>query len=236
VRFRQRDESSILFSRMNIRKRPPIVSILKTSRSEVATKRFSATAAKQQSRQSMNVTETRLPGVLLIEPRVFGDSRGFFLETFSTQRYAEIGIAAPFVQDNWSHSCRGTLRGLHFQIQQPQGKLVHVMQGEIFDVAVDVRQDSPTFGQWFGVKLSAENKRQLWIPPGFAHGFVVLSETADFVYKCTDSYAPQHERTLLWNDESIGVDWPPQGEPILSDKDRNGTTFDKLETFATSPA
>ncbi|MGZ0169998.1 MAG: dTDP-4-dehydrorhamnose 3,5-epimerase [Planctomycetales bacterium] len=183
----------------------------------------------------MNVTETELLGVLLIEPRVFGDSRGFFLETFSEQRYAELGITAPFIQDNWSHSCRGTLRGLHFQIQQPQGKLVHVMQGEIFDVAVDVRQDSPTFGKSMGVTLSAENKRQLWIPPGFAHGFTVLSETADFVYKCTDNYAPEHERTLLWNDESIGVEWQLDGEPILSDKDRNGTTFDKLETFATSP-
>ena len=183
----------------------------------------------------MKVTETRLPDVLLIEPRVFGDSRGFFLETFSAQRYAEIGITAPFVQDNWSHSCRGTLRGLHFQIKQTQGKLVHVMQGEIFDVAVDVRQDSPTFGHWVGVTLSAENKRQLWIPPGFAHGFVVLSETADFVYKCTDTYAPEHERTLLWNDKSIGVEWPLENEPILSDKDRNGTTFDRLETFATSP-
>ncbi|NQV23053.1 MAG: dTDP-4-dehydrorhamnose 3,5-epimerase [Rhodopirellula sp.] len=183
----------------------------------------------------MKVTKTRLPDVLVIEPRVFGDSRGFFLETFSTQRYAEVGITGPFVQDNWSHSCRGTLRGLHFQIQQPQGKLVHVMQGEIFDVAVDVRQDSPTFGNWVGITLSAENKRQLWIPPGFAHGFAVISETADFVYKCTDSYAPEHERTLLWNDETIGVEWPLDSEPILSEKDRNGTTFDKLETFATSP-
>lgn len=183
----------------------------------------------------MKVTETRLPGVLLIEPEVFGDSRGFFLETFSAQRYADLGITAPFVQDNWSHSCQGTLRGLHFQIKQPQGKLVHVMQGEIFDVAVDVRQDSPTFGHWVGVTLSADNKRQLWIPPGFAHGFAVLSETADFVYKCTDSYAPEHERTLLWNDETIGVNWPIDGEPILSEKDRNGTPFEKLETFSKSP-
>ena len=183
----------------------------------------------------MNVTETSLPDVLLIEPRVFGDSRGFFLETFSAQRYAEAGIPDTFIQDNWSHSCRGTLRGLHFQIKHPQGKLVHVMQGEIFDVAVDVRQDSPTFGNWVGVTLSAENKRQLWVPPGFAHGFAVLSETADFVYKCTDIYAPEFERTLQWNDETIGVNWPIDGEPILSDKDRNGTMFDELETFATSP-
>ena len=183
----------------------------------------------------MNVTETALPGVLLIEPRVFGDARGFFLETYSTQRYAEAGITGPFIQDNWSHSCRGTLRGLHFQVQHPQGKLVHVMQGEIFDVAVDVRQDSPTFGKWVGAILSAENKRQLWMPPGFAHGFTVLSATADFVYKCTDTYAPEHERTLQWNDETIGVEWPIDAEPILSDKDRHGTAFDKLETFATSP-
>lgn len=211
------------------------MSRVKTNRLGSASRRLSAAVKKQQSGQQMNVTETALPGVLLIEPRVFGDSRGFFLETFAAERYAEAGITGPFIQDNWSHSCRGTLRGLHFQIQHPQGKLVHVMQGEIYDVAVDVRQDSPTFGKWVGVTLSAENKRQLWIPPGFAHGFAVLSETADFVYKCTDSYAPEHERTLLWDDESIGVEWPLEGEPILSDKDRNGTTFDKLETFATSP-
>jgi dTDP-4-dehydrorhamnose 3,5-epimerase len=209
---------------------------LKTNSLGSVDRRLSAVVKQLQSEQQMKVTETVLPGVLLIEPRVFGDSRGFFLETYSTQRYAEAGITSPLIQDNWSHSCRGTLRGLHFQIQQPQGKLVHVMQGEIFDVAVDVRQDSPTFRKWVGVTLSAENKRQLWIPPGFAHGFAVLSETADFVYKCTDSYAPEHERTLLWNDESIGVEWPLDTEPILSDKDQNGTTFDKLETFATSPA
>jgi dTDP-4-dehydrorhamnose 3,5-epimerase len=195
----------------------------------------SAPAQKQQSGQSMKVQETNLPGVMLIEPRVFGDSRGFFLETFSAERYAELGITKPFIQDNWSRSCRGTLRGLHFQIKQSQGKLVHVMQGEIFDVAVDLRQDSPTYGHWVGATLSAENKRQLWIPPGFAHGFSVISETADFAYKCTDSYAPEHERTLLWNDPSIGVNWPLEGEPILSDKDRNGTTFDKLETFEKTP-
>lgn len=211
------------------------MSRVKTNCLGSASRRLSAAVKKQQSGQQMNVAETALPGVLLIEPRVFGDSRGFFLETFSEQRYAETGIKGPFIQDNWSHSCRGTLRGLHFQIQHPQGKLVHVMQGEIYDVAVDVRQDSPTFGKWVGVTLSAENKRQLWIPPGFAHGFSVLSETADFVYKCTDSYAPEYERTLLWNDESIGVEWPLEGEPILSDKDLNGTAFDKIETFATSP-
>ncbi len=211
------------------------MSRLKSSLLGSVDNRLSTAVKKQQRSQQMNVTETDLPGVLLIEPRVFGDARGFFLETFSEQRYAEAGIAGPFIQDNWSHSCRGTLRGLHFQIQHPQGKLVHVMQGEIFDVAVDVRQDSPTFGQWVGVTLSAENKRQLWIPPGFAHGFAVLSETADFVYKCTDIYAPEYERTLLWNDETIAVEWPIDAEPILSDTDRNGTAFDKLETFATSP-
>lgn len=211
------------------------MSRLKSSHLGSVDNRLSTAVKKQQSGQQMNVTETSLPGVQLIEPRVFGDSRGFFLETFSEQRYSEAGITGPFIQDNWSHSCRGTLRGLHFQIQHPQGKLVHVMQGEIFDVAVDVRQDSPTFGNWVGVTLSAENKRQLWIPPGFAHGFAVLSETADFVYKCTDRYAPEHERTLLWNDDTIGVDWPIDGEPILSDKDLNGTPFDTLETFATSP-
>ena len=183
----------------------------------------------------MNVRETELPGVLLIEPRVFGDSRGFFLETFSKDRYAEFGITGPFVQDNWSHSKQGTLRGLHFQIEQAQGKLVQVMQGEIFDVAVDVRQDSPTFGKWVGETLSAENKHQLWIPPGFAHGFAVLSDSADFVYKCTDYYAPEHERTLLWNDAAVGVQWPLNGEPTLSDKDRNGTPFEQLETYQTSP-
>lgn len=211
------------------------MSRLKTNRLGTVNRRLSVEVKQRQRGQQMNVTETSLPGVLLIEPRVFGDSRGFFLETFSTQRYAEADITGPFIQDNWSHSCRGTLRGLHFQIQHPQGKLVHVMQGEIFDVAVDVRQDSPTFGKWVGVTLSAENKRQLWIPPGFAHGFAVLSETADFVYKCTDIYAPEDERTLFWNDKSIGVEWPLNTDPILSDKDRNGTPFDKLETFATSP-
>ena len=211
------------------------MSRLKPSRLGTVDNRLSTAVKQQQSGQQMNVTETSLPGVLLIEPRVFGDSRGFFLETFSEQRYSEAGITGPFIQDNWSHSCRGTLRGLHFQIKHPQGKLVHVMQGEIYDVAVDVRQDSPTFGNWVGVELSAENKRQLWVPPGFAHGFAVLSETADFVYKCTDIYVPEHERTLQWNDETIGVNWPIDGEPILSDKDLNGTPFDKLETFTTSP-
>lgn len=183
----------------------------------------------------MQVIETDLPDVLIVEPRVFGDERGFFLETFSAERYAESGISGPFVQDNWSYSRRGTLRGLHYQIQQPQGKLVQVMRGEIFDVAVDMRRDSPAFGKWVGVMLSADNKRQLWVPPGFAHGFVVLSEEADFTYKCTDSYAPQHERSLLWNDPTVGVEWPYEGEPLLSEKDRNGLPFDQADAYETSP-
>lgn len=183
----------------------------------------------------MQVIETELPGVLIIEPRVFGDERGFFLETFSAGRYAEHGITGPFVQDNWSYSRRGILRGLHYQIQQPQGKLVQVVRGDIFDVVVDMRRDSPTFGKWTGVTLSAVNKRQLWVPPGFAHGFVVLSEEADFNYKCTDYYAPQHERSLLWNDPAVGVEWPYDDDPVLSDKDRDGVPFDQAECYETSP-
>jgi len=183
----------------------------------------------------MDVRKTSLPGVLVVEPRVFSDSRGFFLETFSAERYAESGIHGPFVQDNWSRSVKGTLRGLHYQIQQSQGKLVQVMSGEIFDVAVDLRQDSPTFGQWEAEILSAENKRQFYIPPGFAHGFLVLSETADFVYKCTEYYAPEHDRTLLWNDETVGVEWPAVDDLILSEKDRNGAPLEKAACFPTSP-
>lgn len=183
----------------------------------------------------MQVIETELPGVLIIEPRVFGDDRGFFLETFSVGRYAECGINGPFVQDNWSYSRRGILRGMHYQIQQPQGKLVQVMSGEIFDVAVDMRRDSPAFGKWTGVTLSAENKRQLWVPPGFAHGFVVLSEEADFTYKCSDYYAPQHERCLMWNDPTVGIQWPYEDEPQLSEKDRAGLPFDQVECFDTTP-
>jgi dTDP-4-dehydrorhamnose 3,5-epimerase len=184
----------------------------------------------------MDVRETRLPGVLVIEPRVFADTRGFFLETFSAERYADKGIRGPFVQDNWSHSVRGTLRGLHYQVQQSQGKLVQVMNGEIFDVAVDLRQDSPTFGQWEAEILSAENKKQFFIPPGFAHGFLVLSETADFVYKCTDYYAPEHDRTLLWNDETIGIEWPSVENLILSEKDQRGTPLKTADSFPSTPA
>ncbi len=166
----------------------------------------------------MTVTETRLPGVLLLEPRVFRDPRGFFLETWNADRYRAAGIPGPFVQDNASRSARGVLRGLHVQNPNPQGKLVSVLDGAVFDVAVDVRAGSPTFGQWTGHELSAENGHQLWIPPGFAHGFVVLSESALFTYKCTDRYAPEHEFSIAWNDPEIGIAWPVV-DPELSGKD-----------------
>ena len=166
----------------------------------------------------MKVTETTLPGVLLIEPRLFGDSRGAFWETWNAARYAEAGIPSAFVQDNVSRSSHGVLRGLHLQHPQAQGKLVQVLQGEVFDVAVDLRRDSPCFGQWVGATLSVENARQLWVPPGFHHGFCVLSDVAVFCYKCTDFYAPQTELGVLWNDPDIGIDWPLE-DPILSDKD-----------------
>ena len=180
----------------------------------------------------MDVRQTDLPGVLLVEPKVFGDARGCFMETFSAQRYAEHGIVGPFVQDNYSHSQRGTLRGLHYQIEQPQGKLVQVLRGEIFDVAVDLRRSSPTFGRAVGVTLSEQNHRQLYVPPGFAHGFLVLSEDADFVYKCTEYYAPQHERTLLWSDPVLGLEWPMTCDPILSAKDQLGRPLSEAECFA----
>ena len=166
----------------------------------------------------MQVVDTGLPGVVLIEPRVHGDSRGFFLETFHVDRYAAAGVAGPFVQDNWSRSVRGTLRGLHFQEPQAQGKLVQVVAGAVYDVAVDVRRGSPTFGRWVGYELSAENKRQLWVPPGFAHGFVVLSDVADFFYKCTALYRPEAERAVIWNDPDLAIAWPI-AEPLLSTKD-----------------
>ncbi len=180
----------------------------------------------------MDVRQTDLPGVLLIEPKVFGDARGCFLETFSAQRYAEHGIVGPFVQDNFSRSRRGTLRGLHYQIEQPQGKLVQVLRGEIFDVAVDLRRSSPSFGKALGVTLSEHNHRQLYVPPGFAHGFLVLSEDADFVYKCTEYYAPQHERTLLWSDPALSLEWPLTGDPILSAKDQLGRPLSDADCFA----
>ena len=181
----------------------------------------------------MNFTPTSIPDVLLIEPKVFGDQRGFFMETFRASTFAEAGIDLAFVQDNHSGSQQGTLRGLHYQIRQAQGKLVRAVVGEIFDVAVDLRRGSPTFGQWVGEILSAENKRQLWVPPGFAHGFYVLSEWAEVIYKTTDYYAPQWGRTLLWNDPAIGIEWPllPGLEPLLSQKDRQGVPLREAEVF-----
>jgi dTDP-4-dehydrorhamnose 3,5-epimerase len=169
----------------------------------------------------MNVIKTKLQGCVVIEPEVFGDDRGFFLETFQAERYADLaGITSPFVQDNHSRSARGVLRGLHFQKNKPQGKLVRVVKGEVYDVAADIRQGSPTFGQWEGIILSEENKTQLWVPPGFAHGFVVLSDTADFEYKCTDYYDPSDEGSILWNDPELNILWPIDN-PILSAKDAN---------------
>lgn len=175
----------------------------------------------------MEVIETRIPDVKLIKPEVFGDERGFFMETWNERAFAEAGIGATFVQDNHSRSIKNTLRGLHYQIKQPQGKLVRCTRGEVFDVAVDLRKNSPTFGQWVGEILSEENQYQLWVPPGFAHGFLVMSEAADFQYKCTDFYAPEHERTLQWNDPEIAVKWPVQKMSglKLSAKDQEGMTF-----------
>ncbi|MBW3542828.1 MAG: dTDP-4-dehydrorhamnose 3,5-epimerase [Planctomycetes bacterium] len=179
----------------------------------------------------MQVRATDLPEVLMIEPRVFADERGFFKETWHRERYAAAGVPAEFVQDNVSRSVRGTLRGLHFQLGRPQGKLVMALRGEVFDVAVDVRRGSPRFGRWTAVVLSEFNHRQVYVPPGFAHGFCVLSETADVLYKCTDYYAAAEERTLLWNDPAVGVKWPFSGEPLLSEKDRRGSALAELECF-----
>ncbi|MEC9483018.1 MAG: dTDP-4-dehydrorhamnose 3,5-epimerase [Halomonas sp.] len=182
----------------------------------------------------MQITETCIPDVKLIKPRVFGDERGFFMETWNARDFAEAGIDANFVQDNHSRSVKGTLRGLHYQIRHPQGKLVRVTRGEVFDVAVDLRQDSPTFGQWVGEVLSESNQYQLWVPPGFAHGFYVMSDSADFQYKCTDFYAPEHERTLHWADETLAIDWPiPQGfAPTVSNKDAAGVPLMEAKTYA----
>ena len=179
----------------------------------------------------MKVQATEIPDALIIEPAVFGDERGFFMESFNAREMRRIGIDAEFVQDNHSRSQRNVLRGLHYQITQPQGKLVRVVSGAVFDVAVDMRRESPTFGKWAGVELSAENKRLFWLPPGLAHGFYVLSESADFVYKATDYYAPQFERTVLWNDSDLGIVWPLTDEPILSGKDAAGKTFRESEVF-----
>jgi dTDP-4-dehydrorhamnose 3,5-epimerase len=177
----------------------------------------------------MNVIKTNIDGVVIIEPKVFGDERGFFLETFQAERYKEFaGINMPFVQDNHSRSGKNVLRGLHFQKTNPQGKLVRVVRGEVFDVAVDIRKGSPTYGQWAGAILSEENKCQFWVPPGLAHGFVVLSDIADFEYKCTDYYDPADEGCLMWNDPAVGIEWPEGIEPILSAKDQVGQTLAEL--------
>jgi dTDP-4-dehydrorhamnose 3,5-epimerase len=181
----------------------------------------------------MQVIKTAIPDVLIFQPNVFGDDRGFFLESYNAQKFAQAtGLShVVFVQDNHSRSAKDVLRGLHYQIQQPQGKLVRVAQGEVFDVAVDIRRDSPTFGQWVGTHLSGENKRQMWVPAGFAHGFLVLSDTADFLYKTTDFYAPQHECCIKWDDPTIGIQWPLVGTPILSSKDIAGKSLQEAEKF-----
>ena len=180
----------------------------------------------------MSATPLGIPDVLLIEPKVFWDDRGFFLESFNQTKFETvIGRQVGFVQDNHSRSAKNVLRGLHYQIKQPQGKLVRVVQGEVFDVAVDIRKSSPTFGQWVGEILSAENKRQLWVPEGFAHGFVVLSESADFLYKTTDYYAPAHERCIAWNDAHLAIDWPGTIQPQISAKDQAGSTLEHAEVF-----
>jgi dTDP-4-dehydrorhamnose 3,5-epimerase len=181
----------------------------------------------------MKATLTAIPDVMILEPNVFGDDRGFFFESFNERRFTELtGVTAHFVQDNHSKSAKNVLRGLHYQIEQAQGKLVRVVAGEVFDVAVDLRKSSPTFGKWVGARLSAENKKQLWMPEGFAHGFLVLSESAEFLYKTTDYYAPEHERSLAWNDPTLGIDWPLTGEPLLSGKDRQGKALTEAESFA----
>lgn len=179
----------------------------------------------------MNLIPTSIPEVLLIEPKVFGDARGFFFESYNKKALEKAGITAEFVQDNHSRSARHVLRGLHYQIKQPQGKLIRVIQGEVFDVAVDIRRSSPHFGKWVGFNLSAENKCVAWIPPGFAHGFLVLSETAEFLYKTTDYWAPEYERCILWNDPGIDIRWPLDGQPILSAKDRVGKQLKDAELF-----
>lgn len=181
----------------------------------------------------MKATKQRIPEVILFEPKVFGDERGFFFESFNHKAFVEaVGHEVQFVQDNHSKSSKGVLRGLHYQIQQAQGKLVRVVQGEVFDVAADIRRSSPTFGQWVGVVLSETNKQQLWVPPGFAHGFVVLSDTAEFLYKTTDYYAPAFERSIAWNDKDLGIEWPISESPNLSAKDQAGKALAQAEVFA----
>ncbi|PID71524.1 MAG: dTDP-4-dehydrorhamnose 3,5-epimerase [Desulfobulbus propionicus] len=180
----------------------------------------------------MKVIATHIPDVLIIEPQVFGDERGFFFESFNQQRWeAQTGLTKPFVQENHSRSSKGVLRGLHYQIQQPQGKLVRAIAGEVFDVAVDLRKSSPTFGKWAGITLSAENKKQFWVPEGFAHGFMVLSDCAEFLYLTTAHYAPEHEREIIWNDPDLGIKWPLDGEPLLSEKDKAGVRFKDADVY-----
>jgi dTDP-4-dehydrorhamnose 3,5-epimerase len=180
----------------------------------------------------MKATPQSIPEVILFEPKVFGDERGFFFESFNHARFEEaVGRPVRFVQDNHSKSTKGVLRGLHYQVQQAQGKLVRVVQGEVFDVAVDIRRSSPTFGKWVGAHLTAENKHQLWVPEGFAHGFVVLSDSAEFLYKTTDYYAPAHERSILWNDPDLRIQWPISSDPTLSSKDSNATRLVDAEVF-----
>ncbi|MHB1085585.1 MAG: dTDP-4-dehydrorhamnose 3,5-epimerase [Thiobacillus sp.] len=180
----------------------------------------------------MNIIETALPGVLLLEPKVFGDARGFFMESWNRQTFAELGLELDFVQDNHSRSAKGVLRGLHYQLNAPQGKLVRVVSGAVFDVAVDLRRSSPHFGQWVGYELSAENHRMMWVPPGFGHGFLVRSDSADFLYKTTAYYAPEWDRGIRWDDPQIGVQWPLEGEPTLSDKDRVQPVLKDAEVYA----
>lgn len=181
----------------------------------------------------MNVIPTELPEVLILEPKVFGDDRGFFMESYNAKTFGELtGLNVEFVQDNHSRSSKNVLRGLHYQIQQPQGKLVRVVRGAVFDVTVDIRKSSDTFGKWVGVELTESNYRQLWVPPGFAHGFLVLSETADFLYKTTDYYAPEHERCIIWDDADIGIEWPLDGPPCLSVKDMRGGVLKEAELFS----
>ena len=180
----------------------------------------------------MQISPSKIPEVILFEPTVYGDERGYFMETFRETHFIERGISGRFVQDNQSRSVKGTLRGLHYQLEHPQGKLARVTEGEVFDVAVDLRKSSPSFGKWVGEVLSAKNKRMLWIPPGFAHGFLVLSDTAILLYKCTDYYHPEDDNSLLWNDPTISIDWPEIGiNPILSDRDKSAKSFETAKVF-----
>jgi dTDP-4-dehydrorhamnose 3,5-epimerase len=180
----------------------------------------------------MKIIATAIPDVLLVEPTVFGDERGFFYESYNEQKWQELtGLQTRFVQDNHSRSAKDVLRGIHYQIKQPQGKLVRVVVGEVFDVAVDLRRSSPTFGQWVGEHLSAENKKSLWVPEGFGHGFLVLSDAAEFLYRTTDFYAPEHERCIVWNDSEIGIAWPLTGDPLLSEKDAKGSLFSEADCY-----